>query len=59
MRALLIQMPFHTLDMPSISRDMVVVIQGLVILFAGALEHMFRPYLEALFGRDASAGAVA
>jgi hypothetical protein len=26
---------------------MVVVIQGLVILFAGALEHMFRPWLEA------------
>ncbi|MER0237029.1 ABC transporter permease [Fulvimarina sp. MAC8] len=32
-------------DMPSISRDMIVVIQGLVILFAGALEHMFRPGL--------------
>ena len=30
-------------DMPAISRDMIVVIQGLVILFAGALEHMFRP----------------
>jgi general nucleoside transport system permease protein len=29
--------------MPAISRDMIVVIQGLVILFAGALEHMFRP----------------
>ena len=38
-------------DMPRISRDMVVVIQGLVILFAGALEHMFRPQLEALFAR--------
>ena len=32
-------------DMPAISRDMIVVIQGLVILFAGALEHMFRPGL--------------
>ncbi len=32
-------------DMPAISRDMIVVIQGLVILFAGALEHMFRPAL--------------
>jgi ABC-type uncharacterized transport system permease subunit len=46
-------------DMPALSRDIVVVIQGLVILFAGALEHMFRPYLEALFARPAPAGAVA
>ena len=38
-------------DMPRINRDMVVVIQGLVILFAGALEHMFRPWLEARFAR--------
>ena len=30
-------------EMPSISRDMIVIIQGLVILFAGAPEHMFRP----------------
>lgn len=36
-------------DMPAISRDMVVVIQGLVILFAGALEHMFRPTLQRIF----------
>ncbi|HEX6142986.1 MAG TPA: ABC transporter permease [Geminicoccaceae bacterium] len=46
-------------DMPTVSRDMVVVIQGLVILFAGALEHMFRPPLEALFARARPAGAVA
>lgn len=39
-------------DMPRISRDMVVVIQGLVILFAGALEHMFRPTLESIFIRQ-------
>ncbi|MFM2278238.1 MAG: hypothetical protein RLZZ444_469 [Pseudomonadota bacterium] len=38
-------------DMPNISRDMIVVIQGLVILFAGALEHMFRPAITALFAR--------
>jgi len=38
-------------DMPNVSRDLIVVIQGLVILFAGALEHMFRPRLEALFAR--------
>ena len=46
-------------DMPTLSRDLVVVIQGLVILFAGALEHMFRPQLEALFARPAPSGAVA
>jgi ABC-type uncharacterized transport system permease subunit len=46
-------------DMPALSRDLVVVIQGLVILFAGALEHMFRPWLEALFARRAPAEAVA
>jgi general nucleoside transport system permease protein len=46
-------------DMPTISRDIVVVIQGLVILFAGALEHMFRPGLVALFARPAPAEAVA
>ncbi|MGH6761844.1 MAG: ABC transporter permease [Phyllobacterium sp.] len=38
-------------DMPNISRDMIVIIQGLVILFAGALEHMFRPAVQRLFGR--------
>jgi len=36
-------------EMPNITRDMIIVIQGLVILFAGALEHMFRPALAALF----------
>ena len=34
---------------PEINRDMIVVIQGLVILFMGALEQTFRPYLSALF----------
>ena len=46
-------------DMPTISRDIVVVIQGLVILFAGALEHMFRPSLEALFAKPDRAEAAA
>jgi len=46
-------------DMPRLSRDIVVVIQGLVILFAGALEHLFRPSLEALFAKPAPAGAAA
>ena len=35
-------------DIPSITREMVVVIQGLVILFCGALEHLPRPWLQAL-----------
>ena len=38
-------------DKPAITRDLIVVIQGLVILFAGALEHMFRPRLASLFAR--------
>ena len=36
-------------QMPDITRDMIVIIQGLVILFAGALEHMFRPWIQTLF----------
>jgi ABC-type uncharacterized transport system permease subunit len=36
-------------EKPSITRDMIVVIQGLVILFAGALEHMFRPQIARFF----------
>jgi simple sugar transport system permease protein len=36
-------------EKPAITRDMIVVIQGLVILFAGALEHMFRPRIARLF----------
>jgi general nucleoside transport system permease protein len=32
-----------------INRDMVVVIQGLIILFMGALEQAFRPALTAFF----------
>jgi simple sugar transport system permease protein len=38
-------------DMPKINRDMVIVIQGLVILACGALENLFRVPLAALFGR--------
>ncbi|MGF1659798.1 MAG: ABC transporter permease [Rubrimonas sp.] len=36
-------------EKPSITRDMIVMIQGLVILFAGALEFLFRPALARLF----------
>src|SRR5882724_2673933 len=38
-------------DMPKINRDMVVVIQGLVILFCGALENVFRGPLAFFFRR--------
>ncbi|NKC11956.1 MAG: ABC transporter permease [Gammaproteobacteria bacterium] len=38
-------------EMPAITRDMIVVIQGLVILFSGALEQMLRRPLEAVASR--------
>ena len=38
-------------ERPLISRDMIVVIQGLVILFMGALEEAFRPRLSILFAK--------
>ncbi len=44
-------------NVPAISRDMIIVIQALVILFAGALENMFRPYLGQLFGKRVTAAA--
>src|SRR5690606_8509843 len=36
-------------EMPNISRDMIVIIQGLVILFASALQYMLRPAIQTLF----------
>ena len=49
-----------SMEMPGISRDMIVVVQGLVILFAGALEHLFRPQLVRAFtqlqSREAAVG---
>ncbi len=45
-------------EMPSISRDMIVIIQGLVILFAGALENMFRPAITRLFAMQSRRAAV-
>nr|WP_269456219.1 ABC transporter permease [Rhizobium quercicola] len=44
-------------EMPTISRDMIVIIQGLVILFAGALENMFRPAIGRIFASVASRGS--
>ncbi|GHC74672.1 ABC transporter permease [Limoniibacter endophyticus] len=46
-------------EMPTISRDMIVIIQGLVILFAGALEHMFRPTIQRLFATMTQSRSVA
>jgi simple sugar transport system permease protein len=36
-------------EIPAISREMVVAIQGLVILFSGALANLTRPWFETLF----------
>jgi simple sugar transport system permease protein len=44
-------------EFPKLSTEMVVVIQGLIILFAGALENLFRPQVEALFRRRLRAAA--
>jgi simple sugar transport system permease protein len=44
-----------SLDMPALTRDMVVVIQGLIILVCGALEHALRGPLESLVGRTPAA----
>ena len=46
-------------DMPTVTRDMVVVIQGLVILFSGAMEHVFRPHIVAAYRRLRRRGAPA
>ncbi len=42
-------------DMPKLTRDMVVVIQGLIILVCGALEYALRGPIEAWFRRPARA----
>jgi simple sugar transport system permease protein len=42
---------------PAISRDMILVIQALVILFAGALENLFRPFFVQLFAPSGGAAA--
>ncbi|MFB9885355.1 ABC transporter permease [Balneatrix alpica] len=41
-------------EMPDITRDIVVMIQGLVILFCGALEFMYRGWLSKAFSRKAA-----
>jgi len=42
-------------DVPTLTRDIVVVIQGLIILVCGALEHWLRRPIGALLGRPAHA----
>ncbi|WP_137169064.1 ABC transporter permease [Marinomonas sp. FW-1] len=42
-------------ELPTITPEIVVVIQGLVILFSGALEHMFKDRIEGFFIRRAVA----
>ena len=37
-------------DMPNITSDMIVLIQGLVILFAGAMDGLFKPVLAPVIG---------
>ncbi len=44
-------------EMKNINREMVIVIQGLIILFSGALEHMFRPTIENFFKKRTSSAA--
>ncbi|MBP2307235.1 ABC transporter permease [Azospirillum melinis] len=46
-------------EYPTINRELVMVIQGLVILFAGAMENLFKPQVEALFRRRGAAAAAA
>ncbi len=43
-------------EMPAITRDLIVVVQGLVILFAGALPYLFRPALTRLLDRFTVSG---
>jgi simple sugar transport system permease protein len=45
------------LDMPGITRELVVMVQGLIILFCGAMEHIFRQPLERIFQRQSGGAA--
>jgi ABC-type uncharacterized transport system permease subunit len=44
-------------EQPAITRDMVVVIGGIIILFAGALDGLFRRLVAHLFARQKLARA--
>jgi ABC-type uncharacterized transport system permease subunit len=41
-------------EIPTITRDMIITIQGLIILFSGALAYMNRPWIERLYLRFAA-----
>jgi len=43
-------------DMPTITREMVVAIQGFVILFSGALAYMITPWMTRLYNRMQGSG---
>ncbi|WP_169570177.1 ABC transporter permease [Sneathiella limimaris] len=45
-------------EMSNINKEMVIVIQGLIILFSGALENMFRPRIEGFFKRKSATNRV-
>jgi general nucleoside transport system permease protein len=42
-------------DMPQVTRDIVVVIEGLAVLFCGALENLFRARIAFWLGRESAA----
>ena len=44
-------------ERPGVTRDMVLLIQGLIVLFAGALEHLYRPWLGRMLERFGASGA--
>lgn len=44
-------------EIPTITRDMIITIQGLIILFSGALAYMNRPWIERLYLRFVARGA--
>jgi len=45
-----------TFDMPNITRFMFVAVQGVIILFSGALENLFRPQIEYFFVKKLNLG---
>ena len=45
-----------TFDMPNITRFMFVAVQGVIILFSGALENLFRPQIEHFFVKKLDLG---
>lgn len=44
-------------EVQRVTPEIVVVIQGLIILFSGALENLFKPHVEAFFAKKVSMGS--